>query len=306
MQGKQNKKNTFSIIIPSYNEGEDVRLAIESAIDQTYKAKEILVVDDSTDRTPEIIKEYTPQDVILVSGPQRGCCGARNLGMKLARGNIIVLLNSDVALPKDFLERIAKHYEANADYVLVESRVFNLENVWARFIEAQHRLLYGSGRDMEWTEGFSCRRETALKVGLIPGDFPITFCRDWMLGRRLKEAGYKKVIDRSIVVSHKAPETYPEYWRVRKARGRFSSLTQIYILKRPRSFLAFKFFIKDILLFLKFILIFPVSFRVLRTSLYSESSLKDFFRFFPAYFIQECAKALGEWEGLKISFRYGK
>ncbi|MEK7568282.1 MAG: glycosyltransferase family 2 protein, partial [Patescibacteria group bacterium] len=48
----------FSIIIPSYNEGDDIRLSIDSAIKQDYQNKEIIVVDDSSDNTPEIIKEY--------------------------------------------------------------------------------------------------------------------------------------------------------------------------------------------------------------------------------------------------------
>jgi glycosyltransferase involved in cell wall biosynthesis len=224
-----NKNLKFTIIIPSYNEKEDVRLAIESSIKQRYPDKEILVIDDSTDNTPQIIREYVSRGVVLLDGPRKGCCGARNFGIKKASGDVVVLLNADVVLPPDFLEKIKKHYEAGADYVLVESRVFNQENIWARFIEMQHR--YESrkiGDKAEWTEGFSCRREAALKVGLIPGDFPIRFCRDWFLGKRLNEAGFKKVIDRSIVVTHKAPDNFKEYWQVRKVRGRFSASNAIF------------------------------------------------------------------------------
>src|SRR3989344_5290464 len=95
----------FSIIIPSYNEGEDIRLSIESAITQKYPNKEILVVDDSSDSTPKIINEYAKKGVRFINGPRNGCCEARNLGIKTATGDIIVLLNADVVLPSDFLER---------------------------------------------------------------------------------------------------------------------------------------------------------------------------------------------------------
>lgn len=293
----------FSIIIPSYNEGEDVRLSIESAIGQNYPNKEILIVDDSADKTPDVIREYADRGVKYIAGPKKGCCEARNLGMREASGDVIVLLNADVKLPLDFLGEIKKHYDAGADYVLLESRVFNTESIWARFVEMQHR--YESrkiGDKAEWTEGFSARREAVRKVGLIPGDFPLRFCRDWMLGKKLSDAGYKKIIDLSIIVTHKAPDNFREYWRVRKARGRFSSLTQYFLLKKNRLFLFFKFLAKDLLFLLKFLTIFPALFKVGQISRYSEKPIKDFFIFYYVYFAQELARAVGEWEGvLQIS-----
>jgi glycosyltransferase involved in cell wall biosynthesis len=296
-----NKNLKFTIIIPSYNEKEDVRLAIESSIKQRYPDKEILVIDDSTDNTPQIIREYVSRGVVLLNGPRKGCCGARNFGIKKASGDVVVLLNADVVLPPDFLEKIKKHYEAGADYVLVESQVFNQENIWARFIEMQHR--YESrkiGDKAEWTEGFSCRREAALKVGLIPGDFPIRFCRDWFLGKRLNEAGFKKVIDRSIIVTHKAPDNFKEYWQVRKVRGRFSALTQYFLLKKSRKFLAMKFLVKHSLFILEFILVIPVLLKIFKIASFSKNFFRDFFLFLHAYFIQRMAFILGEWQGWLI------
>ena len=293
--------HTFSIIVPSYNEGDDIRLSIESAINQDYPAKEILVVDDSSDETPRIVREYARQGVTLIEGERKGCCGARNLGMRSASGDVVVLLNGDVRLPRDFLTRIVRHYEAGADYVLVESRVFNIESLWARFVEMQHQ--YESkkiGDKAEWTEGFSSRREIALAVGLIPGDFKQRFCRDWFLGKALHEAGYKKVIDLSIVVTHKAPDNLKEFWRVRKARGRFSSLTQALLLKKAKMFLVLKFLVKDLIAFFEFVFIIPFVVRVGLISTYSWVPIRDFFPFLYVYFIQELARRVGEWEGLLV------
>lgn len=289
----------FSVIIPSYNEGEDIRLSVESAINQNYLAQEIIVVDDSDDNTPEIIREYENKNVRLLKGRRTGCCGARNLGMKNAAGDIVVLLNADVSLPPDFLEKISKHYEAGADYVLVESKAFNLDNLWARFVEMQHRYdMKGIGARAEWTEGFSCRRKAAEAIGFIPGDFPIRFCRDWLLGKKLGEAGYRKVIDYSIVVPHKSPDNFGEYWRVRKARGRFGSLMQYFLYKKSPASLSIKLLVKDILFLLKFLFIIPTAFKTAKISRYSDKPLKDFFPFFWAYFIQESARMIGEWEGI--------
>lgn len=294
-----NDEFKFSIIIPSYNEKEDIRLSVESALNQTYQNKEILVVDDSSDNTPQIIKEYEKFGVKLINGPRKGCCGARNLGMKTAIGDVIILLNGDVRLPNDFLERIKKHYDSGADYVLVESRTFNLESPWARFIEMQHRYEKEKiGQKAEWTEGFSCRRQAALNIGLIPGDFKARFCRDWFLGKKLGEAGFKKIVDYSIIIPHKSPDNFKEYWQVRKNRGRFSALTQYFLLQRNRGFLAFKFLIKDLIWFLEFVFIFPVAIKIYKISKFSENPVKDFFPFLSAHFIQKIAFICGEWSGL--------
>ena len=57
----------FSLIIASKNEEEDIHLAIESSINQTYENKEILVVDDSTDRTREIVNKYLTPSLFALS-----------------------------------------------------------------------------------------------------------------------------------------------------------------------------------------------------------------------------------------------
>lgn len=289
---------TFTIIIPSYNEGEDIRLSIESALAQTIKPVEIFVVDDSSDNTQAIIKEYAARGVRLIEGEHKGCCGARNLGMRQANGDIIVLLNGDVKLPPDFLERISRHYENGADYVLVESKVLNQEDALAAFVEVQHQWEYGGDNSVEWTEGFSARRSALEKVGYIPGDFKIRFCRDWMLGRRLHDAGFKKIVDASIVVSHRAPAKLSEYWRVRLARGRFGAFTQHYIYGRSRAYLAAKFALKHLARLAALVtLIYPLvhSIDLARRSRHPAGNILPFLA---AYVLQEFARALGEWQGV--------
>lgn len=296
---------TFSIIIPSYNEGEDIRLSIESALAQTIKPLEVLVVDDSSDDTRGIIMEYVDRGVRLVEGEHRGCCGARNLGMRQAKGEIIVLLNGDVKLPPDFLEKISKHYREGADYVLVESRVLNQKDMLAAFIEAQHQWEHGGDNSVEWTEGFSARREAVEEVGYIPGDFNVRFCRDWMLGRSLRDAGFKKVVDSSIVASHRAPAGFSEYWRVRLARGRFGAFTQHYIYKRGRVYLILKFTLKHIARLIGLITLIYPFWHSVDLARRSDHSLTNIIPFFAAYVIQEFARAIGEWQGV-VRIRWQK
>ncbi len=89
------KEKMVSVIIPTYNRASYLLEAIESVLDQTYDEIEIIVVDDgSSDDTLKKLKPY--QDKIKYvyienGGPAR----ARNVGMKMARGEYIAFLDSD-------------------------------------------------------------------------------------------------------------------------------------------------------------------------------------------------------------------
>jgi len=297
----------FSIVTPSYNEEKDIRETIENFINLSYPNKEILVVDDSTDRTPEIIREYASKGVRLINGPREGCCGAVNLGIEEATGDIIVQADADVRPPRDFLERLAEKYEAGADWVLVDCRIpeSNTKSVFSRFSGALHVTEHPPERtDMYYAEAFSCRRDLVIKLGMFGPSYPVRFCRDWLLGKKLTEGGYKKVYDPSIVVMHPQPDNFKEFWYVRKARGRFGPFKQYFMDRYPLPLLFLKLLAKDVVFVLRFLLVVPASARVVRISRRSENGLKDFFPFLYVYFIQELARCVGEWEGFWADFRH--
>jgi len=85
-----------SIIIPAYNSERWIKATIESAIAQTYKNKEIIVVDDgSTDKTYNIAKMYESKILKVLSQKNSGACVARNKAMSIAQGDFIQWLDSD-------------------------------------------------------------------------------------------------------------------------------------------------------------------------------------------------------------------
>jgi len=93
----------FSIIIPSYNRIATLGRAIESILNQTYAAKEIIVVDDgSDDQTGQLIKKY-PQ-VNYYYQNNKGVSAARNKGAFLAKYDWLIFLDSDDALLANALE----------------------------------------------------------------------------------------------------------------------------------------------------------------------------------------------------------
>jgi len=179
-----------TIIIPTKNESTDIAETIEACLRISYEPKEILIVDDSSDDTPEIVQRYASQGVRLIHRAENrnGCCGARNEGMRNARGELITFFNADDRPYPDFLNRMILHFASGADYVVVQSRVQNLDNKWARYIRAGEIAAEVNVNRFEWSEGFTCRKSAAHAVGYIPGDFSVLFCRDWMLGTTLNKS----------------------------------------------------------------------------------------------------------------------
>ena len=86
----------ISIITVCYNSEETILSTLNSVISQTYDDIEHILVDGgSIDRTLDILKDYHFKNKIIVSEPDQGIYDAMNKGIKLAKGEIITILNSD-------------------------------------------------------------------------------------------------------------------------------------------------------------------------------------------------------------------
>ena len=96
--------NKVSIVIPCYNQAHWLSDAIESALAQTYKDIEVIVVNDgSKDNTSEVAKRYP--NVKLIEQPNKGLSGARNSGIKKAAGGWILTLDADDKIHPDFVKK---------------------------------------------------------------------------------------------------------------------------------------------------------------------------------------------------------
>jgi glycosyltransferase involved in cell wall biosynthesis len=222
---------TFSIVIPTFNEERDIRDTLNALLRLDYGDKEILVVDDSKDATPDIVTRYRNKGVRLIHPGGGGRCEARNIGILESKGDIICVLNADVRPRPDFLKRLAKHYQDGADYVLVRSSVSNRETVFARYLASVESEYFKHPEQLGWTEGFSCRRNLALESGLFPTGFALPICagEDGDFALRLARAGGRKVLDFSIIVDHAAPASLKEFWNNRVGRGMGSAQVHRFI-----------------------------------------------------------------------------
>ncbi len=94
-----------SILIPAYNAENTLAETIESALAQTWRRTEIIVLDDgSRDRTAEVARRFEPR-VKVVSMPNQGAAGARNQLFRLSKGDYIQWLDADDLLAPDKIER---------------------------------------------------------------------------------------------------------------------------------------------------------------------------------------------------------
>ena len=112
----------ISVIVPAYNVENYIRRCLDSLVSQTYENLEIIVVDDgSTDRTGEIIEEYTeryPDKVMLYTRENQGQAEARNFGITKASGEYIGFVDSDDFVSTKMYELMYREAEEqNCDMV---------------------------------------------------------------------------------------------------------------------------------------------------------------------------------------------
>ncbi|HYE87954.1 MAG TPA: glycosyltransferase family 2 protein [Vicinamibacterales bacterium] len=102
---------TFSIVVPSLNQGRFLESAIRSVLEQKYRGVELIVMDGgSTDETSAVIARYERQLTHWVSRPDRGPADALNRGCAMASGDIIGVLNADDFFLPGALDRVARAF----------------------------------------------------------------------------------------------------------------------------------------------------------------------------------------------------
>ena len=136
----------ISIITPSYNQGQFISETIESVITQNYPNLEYIIIDGgSTDKTPEVIEEYSNYITYWVSEPDKGQTDAINKGLKRATGEIVAWLNSDDIYEPGSFQKVADSYAANHNTEIFLGDVFSFfpdgrTELWVNRFEAEDFL----------------------------------------------------------------------------------------------------------------------------------------------------------------------
>lgn len=109
------KKGLVSVIIPVYNAQKTIANCINSLISQTYKAIEIILVDNgSVDESVLICEKYAKCDGrVIVESSSQGVSNARNRGIFVSKGEYLIFVDSDDWIETDAVENMVNSFEKN-------------------------------------------------------------------------------------------------------------------------------------------------------------------------------------------------
>lgn len=110
MRKLRGEKNlSISLIVPTLNEEENIRMLLDSVNSQPSVSVETLIIDGgSKDGTPEIAKQHNAKVVVL---PGYGEFISRNVGAKMANGTLLLFTCADIIFPEDLFEKIVEKFE---------------------------------------------------------------------------------------------------------------------------------------------------------------------------------------------------
>jgi len=106
-----------SVIIPTYNRPQDLKNCLESIVEQFLLPDEVIVIDDGDLDDMPCRKELEQKGIqcVFKKKSQKGLTRSRNLGVKIARGDIIIFFDDDVVLTPDYIREIVKVYDSGVD-----------------------------------------------------------------------------------------------------------------------------------------------------------------------------------------------
>ena len=130
-------QNNFSVVIPFYNAEKTISQTIESVLNQSYKADQIIAVDDgSFDGGAEIVKNYQVKykEIEYFYQPNNGVSSARNLGINKARNENIFFLDADDLWLCGKIELHKEHLEIHPECVSSFTNFFSFSENYGNLV----------------------------------------------------------------------------------------------------------------------------------------------------------------------------
>lgn len=210
----------LSVIIPVYNDSDGVRQTLSSLVNQRVNPKfEIIVVDNnSTDETPQVIEEFERKHSEIVYGCDetdiQSSYAARNTGIENSSGEILAFIDSDVTVENNWVSNVVEYFgETEVEYLGCNVKMYipeGEESVWAKYdasmgLPVEHYL---ETKQFVPTCALAVRREVVDQVGSF--DESLTSGGDKEFGKRVHNADVRMDYSDQITVRHPARDTFRE------------------------------------------------------------------------------------------------
>lgn len=227
-----------TIILPAYNEAKVIEKTINSLIRLSYRAKEIIVVndgsiDDTLNITKKIAKKTKKKSIKVISKNNGGKWSALNKGIEEANGEIIVCIDADTILERNAIEHLIPFFDdkkiaAVAGNIKVGNRNKTLTKLQALEYVLDLNILRRSESSIGKISVVpgplgAFRKSVIEQVGFYSGD---TFAEDSDLTIKILKAGYKIKYEKRALGYTEAPSTLLDLakQRYRWYRGQIQTL----------------------------------------------------------------------------------
>jgi len=173
------KDITVSVIIPSYNSHLTIEYTLKHIVNQTCADKilEIIVVDSSDDAaTKKLLSDFKSDKIInITSGVRVMPAIQRNMGAKIAKGDLLCFIDSDAFPKSDWIEKIIEAYKSGhkvggGGYEVPSFQRYNKIAYAQYFIEFSSFIGFGKKRQEAIIASCNlfCDRELFIRVGGFP------------------------------------------------------------------------------------------------------------------------------------------
>ncbi|MCX9011528.1 MAG: glycosyltransferase [Candidatus Methanoperedens sp.] len=220
---KSENMPSISIIIPTYNEQMLIAKKLDNIFELEYPSEliEVVIIDSSTDRTPEIIKEYQKRYncINLIREKRQGLATALNTAYAAARNEIVIKTDCDSMLKKDVLQKVAADFaDPSVGGVTGKQVVINESRVEVGYRSLQSRVQIAES----WIDStvifhgpFSAYRKKLIK----PID-PDSVADDSELAIKVRKQGYRAIIDPDILFYEASQSAFFKRRMQKDRRGR--------------------------------------------------------------------------------------
>jgi len=193
----------YYIIIPAYNEEKNIELTLNSILKQTLLPKKIIVVNDnSTDRTAEIINNFSNKYEFIkvkttnseqIHLPGSKIIQAFNIGLEALDENydFIVKLDADLILPENYFERMSTIFNENPKVGIAGGRAF---------IEKNRKWILENLTNDDHVRGAfkSYRKQCFVEIGKLKPEMGWDTLDEFLA----RYYGWKVIVDASLEVKH--------------------------------------------------------------------------------------------------------